>query len=261
MDLFLKNKVAIITGSSKGMGLATAEALLDEGVKVMMVARNSELLSQLENKFLKLKKDIIVFPGDVGDVSLAEKVVKKTVREWGRIDILINNASGPPMGGFLEFDDSDWLLAIQINLMSCIRFSREVSPHMKKNKWGRIISITSTLAKEPTSSMVMSSTLRAGVSAFTKSISSELAPFNISVNAVCPGGVITDRLIELLKVKSEKDNISYKKLLEQSQASIPAKRFALPNEIADVILFLVSERGGYINGVSLVVDGGLVKSY
>ena len=123
------------------------------------------------------------------------------------------------------------------------------------------ISITSTLAKEPTSSMVMSSTLRAGVSAFTKSISSELAPFNISVNAVCPGGVLTDRLIELLKVKSEKDNISYKKLLEQSQASIPAKRFALPNEIADVILFLISERGGYINGVSLVVDGGLVKSY
>ena len=98
----------------------------------MMVARNSELLSQLENKFLKLKKDIIVFPGDVGDVSLAEKVVKKTVKEWGRIDILINNASGPPMGGFLEFDDSDWLLAIQINLMSCIRFSREVSPYMKK---------------------------------------------------------------------------------------------------------------------------------
>lgn len=261
MDLLLKNKVAIITGSSKGMGLATVEAFLNEGVKVMMVARNSDRLSKLEKKFLAFGGNVIIHAGDVGDILLAEKVVNKTIDKWGRIDILVNNAGGPPMGSFLDINESDWISAIQINLMSCIRFSKAVSPYMKKNKWGRIISITSTLAKEPTSLMVLSSTLRAGLGAFNKAISLELAPFNISANVICPGGVLTDRLTELLRVKSEKDNIPYEKLLNQSEASIPAKRFAQPNEISDVILFLVSEKGGYVNGVSLAVDGSLISSF
>jgi len=261
VDLNLKKKVAVVTGATKGMGLATVEALLNEGVKVTLVARDKNLLEEIELKYSNLHKEVQIIKGDVADSSLPKKVIEHTVNKWGKVDILVNNAGGPPMGNFLEFDDQIWIDTFQTNLMSCIRFSKEVVPYMIKNNWGRIISITSTLAKEPTPSMVLSSTIRSGVGSFTKAISKQLAENNITANVVCPGGVLTDRLIELLKNKSKKDNILLENLMEQSQMSIPAKRFAQPEEIADTILFLASERGGYINGVSLVVDGSLISSY
>lgn len=261
MDLGLKNKVAIVTGASKGMGLATVKRLLDEGVKVMMVARNESRLNTLKNEFESLGGKVKIFAADVAGKGVAEKVVEQTIKDWGKIDILINNAGGPPMGSFLDFDDKNWLDAINTNLLSCIYFSKAVAPHMKKHKWGRIVSITSTLAKEPAPVMVLSSTVRAGVGAFTKAISLELAADNITANVICPGGVLTDRLIELIEVRSKNENEPYEKLLAQSEQGIPAKRFADPVEIADSILFLVSEKGSYINGVSLAVDGSLLKSF
>jgi 3-oxoacyl-[acyl-carrier protein] reductase len=130
---------------------------------------------------------------------------------------------------------------------------------MKLNKWGRIISITSTVAKEPSPLMVLSATTRAGVAAFSKSLAIELAPFNISSNVICPGGVLTDRLVDLLQAKAARENRSYQDLLFESQQAIPAKRFAKPEEIAEVILFLASEQGGYINGISLNIDGALTR--
>lgn len=261
MDLNLQKKVAVVTGASKGMGLATVEALLNEGVKVTLVARNKNLLEEIERKYSNLNHEIHVIRGDVADSSLPKKVIEQTIDKWGKVDILVNNAGGPPMGDFLKFDDQVWIDSFQTNLMSCIRFSKEVVPHMIKNNWGRIISITSTLAKEPAPSMVLSSTIRSGVGSFTKAISKQLAENNITANVVCPGGVSTDRLIELLKNKSKNDNVPLDNLMKQSQMGIPAKRFAQPKEIADTILFLASERGGYINGVSLVVDGSLMSSF
>jgi len=145
--------------------------------------------------------------------------------------------------------------------MSVVRFCQAVTPDMKEKKWGRIISITSTVAKEPSPAMVLSATTRAGVAAFSKSLGIELAEFNIAVNVICPGGVLTDRLVSLLETRAEREKRDYHEILIESQQSIPAKRFADPNEIADVILFLASERGGYINGVSLSVDGALTKAY
>jgi 3-oxoacyl-[acyl-carrier protein] reductase len=132
---------------------------------------------------------------------------------------------------------------------------------MKENAWGRIVSITSTIAKEPSPAMVLSATLRSGVAAFTKAVSTELAPFNITVNVICPGGVLTDRLTNLVKERAGKENREFAELLKESQDGIPIKRFALPSEIAATVLFLVSEAGGYITGVSLSVDGGLMKSF
>ena len=145
--------------------------------------------------------------------------------------------------------------------MSVIRFSKAVTPHMKKNKWGRIVSITSSLAIEPSPVMVLSSTIRAGVSSFTKAISTELAADNITVNVICPGGVLTERLKSLIEDRTIRENRSYEEILNESQASIPANRFASSKEIADTILFLTSENGSYITGVSLAVDGGLLRSY
>jgi 3-oxoacyl-[acyl-carrier protein] reductase len=261
MEFGLKGKVAIVTGSSKGMGLAITQAYLNEGVKVMMVARNEKELRILTDDFRKGGGIVDFLAGDVGDPELANKVVNKTKELWGRVDILINNAGGPPMGGFLEHSEDVWQTVIQKSLLSVIRFCQAAAPLMIANKWGRIISITSTAAKEPAAVMVLSSTARAGVGAFTKAISAELAPFNISVNVICPGGVLTERLISLIHARAERENRNYEDLLTESQMSIPAKRFADPSEIADTILFLTSDKGGYITGVSLAVDGGLLKSF
>lgn len=261
MNLDIKNKVAIVTGSSKGMGLAICEAMLKEGVKVMMVSRNEKALMELKLRFSNQKFEVDYYAGDVSSPDLHEKVIEKTLNRWGSIHILINNAGGPPMGSFLEQNDSSWAEAFQTNLMSVIRFSKAVTPHMKKNKWGRIVSITSSLAIEPSPLMVLSSTIRAGVSSFTKAISTELAADNITVNVICPGGVLTERLKSLIEDRTIRENRSYEEILNESQASIPANRFASSKEIADTILFLTSEKGSYITGVSLAVDGGLLRSY
>ena len=261
MELDLKDKVAIVTGASKGMGYSVCERILKEGAKVMMVSRNEKVLMDLKQKFSDQKFDIDYFAGDVSSPDLHEKVIEKTLNRWGTIHILVNNAGGPPMGSFLEQNNNNWEAAFQTNLMSVVRFSKAVTPYMKKNKWGRIISITSSLAIEPSPLMVLSSTIRAGVSSFTKAISTELAPDNITVNVICPGGVLTERLKSLIEDRSTRENRNYNEILKESQASIPANRFASSNEIADTILFLASERGAYITGVSLPVDGGLIKSF
>tara|TARA_B100000900_G_scaffold395210_1_gene393369 strand:+ start:3568 stop:4353 length:786 start_codon:yes stop_codon:yes gene_type:complete len=261
MELKIKNRIAIVTGASKGMGLATVSVLLTEGVKVMMVARNESKLKLIKEKYSRQGYIIDYIAGDVGDKDLAGKVVHQTFQKWGAVDILINNAGGPPPGSFLSHESSAWDLAIQINLMSVIRFSKEVAPIMKKNKWGRIISITSTVSKEPSPSMVLSATTRAGVASFTKAISLELAEENITANVILPGGVKTDRLTSLIEASAKKENKSIEDLIKEIEEGIPAKRFAEPKEVAEVIAFLVSEKGAYINGVSLAVDGSLLKSF
>jgi 3-oxoacyl-[acyl-carrier protein] reductase len=261
MKLDIENRVAIVCGASKGMGFATAESMALAGVRVLMIARNGTTLEDAAQKLNSKGGVVATLAGDVGTLDLADRAVCLCNDLWGKVDILVNNASGPKMGTFLEHDEYAWTDAIQRNLMSVVRFCKAVVPAMKADKWGRIISITSTLAKEPSPSMVLSATTRAGVAAFTKTLAIELAPFNISVNSICPGGVLTDRLVDLLNERAKRENRSYENLLIESQESIPANRFADPVEIADVILFLASERGGYINGVSLSVDGALTKAY
>lgn len=261
MNLELKNRVAIVCGASKGMGFACAQALALEGVRVLMIARDGGALSAAAQVVTQKGGVVYAFQGDVGNADLPRLAVNKCAELWGTADILINNAGGPPMGSFLEHDASAWDTAVQTNLMSVVRFCQAVAPGMKEKRWGRIVSITSTLAKEPSPSMVLSATTRAGVSAFSKTLGIELAEFNISVNVICPGGVLTDRLVGLLQTRAERERRDYQEILLESQLSIPAKRFAAPQEIADVILFLASERGGYVNGVSLSVDGALTKAF
>jgi len=261
MNLGLADRVAIVTGSSKGIGLAITKAYLKIGVKVMMVSRDEVLLKSLTDEFRKSGYIVDFIAGDVTDLDLASRVINKTKKLWGKIDVLINNAGGPPMGNFLEHNPVIWQSAIETNLLSVIRFSTAVAPIMIENKWGRIISISSTTAKEPSAVMVLSSTVRAAVGAYTKSISNELAQFNITVNVICPGGVLTERLQNLINIRAERENRLASDLLMESEESIPIKRFAKPDEIADTVLFLTSDKGSYITGISLAVDGGLLKTF
>jgi 3-oxoacyl-[acyl-carrier protein] reductase len=262
MNLGIENKIAIVTGASKGIGLAISKALVSEGVKVLLVARNEELLKTAVHE-IRSKGGIADFLiGDVANSNLPELALEKIQELWGEsVDILINNAGGPPVGGFLEQSATNWDLAIQTNLLSVVKFCTSVAPNMKQNNWGRIVSITSTIAKEPSPAMVLSATVRSGVAAFTKAISNELAPYNITVNVICPGGVLTERLTSLIQTRAAREKRTYDDVLKESQSSIPMQRFATPEEIANAVLYLVSEPGGYITGVNLAVDGGLIKSY
>jgi|TARA_B100001059_G_scaffold13776_1_gene11125 3-oxoacyl-[acyl-carrier protein] reductase len=252
-------RVAVVTGGSKGIGLGIVKEFISKEINVLVIARNEELLNNLKSNYNSEQIEILI--GDVSDTDLPKKALKLALSKWGRVDILVNNAGGPPANSFLNHDENAWMSAFEISLMSVIRFSTTFAPVMKNNNWGRILSITSTIAKEPSPLMVLSATMRAGVAAFNKSISTELAPYNITVNAICPGGVLTDRLVSLVRQKSLSDERPYEDVLKESENSIPIKRFASVEEIAKTANFLCSEDGSYITGVQLSVDGGLSKSY
>ena len=257
----LKNKTAIITGASDGIGKAIAESLAKNSVKTLLISRDEKKLLNLK---LHLKKKysskVEILAGDVKDTDLPKKIINSRKLYFKNCDILINNAGGPPPGSFLDHSEETWNEYFNQNLLSIIRLTKLVVPQMKKNKWGRVVNITSSLAKEPTPNMVLSATMRAGVSAFTKAISTELASKGITVNTVCPGGVLTDRLINLVKIAAKNNKKTYKQALKESELSIPIGRFASPEEFANTVTYLASEESRYITGVSLMIDGGLTKS-
>ncbi|MCM2303295.1 MAG: SDR family oxidoreductase [Elusimicrobia bacterium] len=260
MDFELKGKVAVVTGASKGMGRAIASGLAAEGARVCIVARDAGVLgSAAEAIRAETSADVLAIPGDVSDPNLAQMIVERTTGKWGRLDIVVNNAGGPPPGAFLEHAESVWLQALNANFLSAVRLTKAAVPHMKSKRWGRIVSVTSTVAREPSPEMVLSASARAALSAFSKAISVELAQHNITVNTVCPGSVLTGRAESLLQRAAEKEKKSYEDVLARSQAGIPIRRFATPKEIADVVVFLASERGSYLTGTALSVDGGLTK--
>lgn len=254
-------KVAIVTGASKGIGKAIALGFAKEGYSVCIVSRDVALLKSTAEEITKeTNQEVIYCSADVSDLEAPGRIVDSVIKKFNKIDILVNNAGGPNAGSFLSHDDESWMSAIQQNLLSVVRFTKAVVPYMKKQNNGRIINISSTVAKEPSSMMVLSATTRAGVSAFSKAISQELAPFNITVNTICPGGVLTDRLKSLVNEASVKANISYEEQLGKSLATIPMNRFAEPEEIANVACFLADDKSSYLTGTSIMVDGALTKS-
>lgn len=261
MELGLKDRVAIVMGGSKGIGRAIAHGLSMEGAQVIIVARTSDVLDETAKEIAAASGgDVRAVAGDVCEVGLAEKLVDLALSEWGRLDVLINNAGGPPPKSFLDADEEDWTQAIQTNLMSTIRMCRVAAPVMKEQRWGRIITIGSTVMKEPSPQMVLSATARAGVTAFTKAISTELAPHGVTANTIATGGVQTDRLVSLFKAISDTGDKSLDEMLADAAASIPIGRFASPEEFSQMIIFLASEAGRYITGECISVDGGLMKS-
>lgn len=253
------NRVAVVTGGSKGIGLGIVKELINNNIRVLVVARNEKRLKSLKSKYDSEKIEVLI--GDVSNPDLPSKALDTVLSKWGRVDILVNNAGGPPADSFLNHNEEAWVSAFEINLLSVIRFTSVFAPIFKENNWGRILSITSTIAKEPSPTMVLSATMRSGVAAFNKAISTELAPYNITVNAICPGGVFTDRLKSLVKTNSLNTNKPYEEVLEGIEKTIPIKRFASVEEIARTAFFLCSDNSSYITGVQLSVDGGLSKSF
>lgn len=260
MDLGIKNRVVLVAASSRGLGKAIAFQLSREGSKIVICARNKERLFKTREEIAAETGGVArAFIADVRDKSQVRRMVKQVADEFGTVEILVCNAGGPPAGLADEFTVEDYREALELNLLSTVNLCYEVIPMMKKQRWGRIINMTSVSAKQPINTLILSNTARAGVLGFSKSLSVQLAPYGITVNSICPGYTRTERVEELAKSFAEKGKGTVEDFYKNIEESIPLGRLGAPEEIAQAVAFLVSERAAYITGVSLQVDGGFVK--
>lgn len=260
MDLGLKNKVALVAGGSMGLGKAVAMMLSQEGAKVAIGSLDDAYLPEAAEEIRRATgSEILAIPADVTDLEQAKQFVRKSLAHYGTVDILVNNAGGPPSTTFLEIDDTLWEYGFRLNLMSTIVMTREVVPVMKKKKWGRIINMTSIAVKQPIDGLILSNTVRSGVIGLAKSLSNELAPFHITVNSVCPGYTLTDRVRNLAKATAEKEKTTPEAIIKRWESSIPMGRLGTPEEFASLVTYLASNHSGYITGAAIQIDGGWYK--
>jgi len=258
MDFGLKGRVAIIAAASKGIGKACALALAQEGCKVSICARTPQVLMETA-KELEAHVETIALVTDVSSPKGLENWHQTTVEKFGQVDILVTNTGGPPVSRFLQLTDEQWLAGVESTLMNVVRLSRLVIPGMQQRRWGRIVHLTSLVAKQPMDELTISSTLRAGLSGLTKTMANQLGPDGITVNAVLMGQILTDRQYHIADVRVKEQGISYEEHFQRVAAEIPLRRLGEPQEVGEVVAFLASERASYLTGVSLPVDGGVIR--
>jgi 3-oxoacyl-[acyl-carrier protein] reductase len=260
MELGLKGRVAIVAASSQGIGRATAEAFAAEGCKVAMCARQEPALAAAAEGIRK-QYGTPVFDRalDVTDAGAVGGFVDAVVREFGAADICVTNAGGPPAKGFLAATLDDWHQAVEQNFMSTVYFARQVIPHMQRQRWGRIITITSITTKQPVADLVLSNAVRAAVVGLVKSLANEFGKDGILVNNVGPGFTATDRLKELADSRGSAGGKTQAEIFAGWAADTPLRRLGQPEEIAGAIVWLAYRRASYITGQTLLVDGGIYK--
>ena len=260
MDLGLKNRVAVVAASSQGLGLATAAAFAAEGCRVAMCARNEQTLQAAAQKIgEQYAAQVFAEAFDVADSTAVSQFVSAVVNHFGGVDICVTNAGGPPAKGFLAATLDDWQHALDLNFLSTVYFAREVIPHMQRQHWGRIITITSITTKQPLADLVLSNAVRAAVVGLVKSLANEFGKDGILVNNVGPGFTATDRQKELAKSRSAASGKTEQEIFHAWAAETPLQRVGNPRELADTIVWLSSERTSYITGQTVLVDGGAYK--
>ena len=256
MDLGLTGKVALVTAASKGMGKASAMGLAAEGARIVMCARTeSDLKTAAEEIRAKTKAEVLAIPADVTKKDDVGALVDRAMKTFGGVDILVANAGGPPRGYFEEMTDEQWQGAFDVSLLSVVRLVRGVLPSMKARRWGRILTIQSVSVKQPIPELLLSNAVRPGVAGMMKTLAGQLGKDGITVNTVCPGKIMTDRFLGGQKLSG----LSRDEYLARAVEDVPVRRIGTPEEFANVIVFLASERASYVTGVSVQVDGGLVR--
>ncbi|MEW6298359.1 MAG: SDR family oxidoreductase [Thermodesulfobacteriota bacterium] len=260
MDLGLTDKVAVIGGASKGIGKATALAFAREGARVVVCARNAgQLQDTAEEIRCETGATVLAVPGDLSQAAATEHLIDETVKHFGTVHVLVANTGGPPFGGFGQMSDADWENAFALNFLSTVRLIRKVLPHMERQRWGRIISVMSMSVKEPIDGLILSNGVRPAVVGMAKTLSREVGKHNITVNTVLPGRILTDRLKGGIAARAQRAGQSFEQALQESASDVPLQRIGDPREMASVIVFLASEAASYVTGVSIQVDGGLVR--
>jgi 3-oxoacyl-[acyl-carrier protein] reductase len=261
MDLGLKNKVALVAAASRGLGRAVAEELAAEGAALVLCARDAQALAETSAGIAdRSAVPVLAVAGNVALQSDVARVVAAGIERFGRIDILVTNAGGPPAGKFEQLTREQWDDAVQLTLFSAIELARYALPGMKERGWGRILNITSIAVKQPVENLILSNSLRAGVTGFARTLANEVASDGITVNNILPGYTRTERVEELAKMMAEKQGISAAEFKGRWEEEIPMKRLGEPREFAALAAFLVSERASYITGTSIQVDGGWIRS-
>lgn len=259
MELNIEGKVAIIGGSSKGLGKACAIALAKEGVNVVLCARNEEALQKTKSEIELLGVEVLALAVDMASAGDNQRIIDETIRKFGRIDILVNNSGGPNPGTFRDISPDDVDEAYNSVLKYNIRMITGCLPYMEKNGWGRIVNITSITVKEPAPNMVLSNIFRSAVVSFAKTISKELIGKGITINNVAPGYFKTHRVTQLMKSRSEVEGISMEEYEQKAIQDFPHKRYMDPQELGDLVCYLCSEQAKSITGTTIQVDGGLLS--
>ena len=261
MDLGLTGRVAIIAAASKGLGRSVAEELAREGARVAICARTPATLAETAARIHKSSgREVFHQALDVADSAAVASFVAAVEARFGRIDICVTNSGGPPSNLFKNTQPEDWRAAVDQLLMSTVNFAREVLPRMQKNKWGRLVTITSSAVKQPVEGLLLSNSIRAAVTGLARTLANEYAADGITVNNVCPGFTRTARLDNLAASISKRSGAKPQEVFAGWEREIPAGRVGTPEEFAAVVTFLASERASYVNGTSIAVDGGLVRS-
>jgi 3-oxoacyl-[acyl-carrier protein] reductase len=244
VELALSGRTAIVCGASAGMGLAIAQALAAEGANVAMFARRRKLL-EVEAERL----GALAVQGDVTNPQDCERLVERTVAAFGGVDVLVNNSGGPPRGPALEVDDDSLESAVALLLLSAVRLTNLCLPHLRRSPAGRVINIESSTVREPADNLALSNAVRPGVVGWAKTLSREIGLDGITINTIAPGRIDTERLAEVYPEGPTEADLQV----------IPLRRLGRPQEIADVVCFLASDRASYVTGTTIAVDGGLTR--
>jgi len=260
MDLGLKDKRAFIAGSSRGLGYATALTLAREGCRVVINSREEDKVNAAAEAIInETGTQTYGIAADVSNASAADEIIKSVVASLGGLDILITNAGGPPSGSFEIFDDETWQKAVDTSFMSHVRLIRAALPHLRKSSTPSVLTMTSFTVKQPIPNLILSNSIRAATVGLTKSLALELGKENIRFNSIMPGWTETERVGHLMAFRAKNNNSTVEEEIARQTAEIPLGRLGNPQEFANAAVFLVSPAASYIHGVTLAVDGGIIK--
>jgi 3-oxoacyl-[acyl-carrier protein] reductase len=260
MDLMLDGKRALVLGSSRGLGYATAHGLALEGCNVAINSRNEEELKSASTRLAESTgRKVIPLIGDVTDPNLPSIMVNQTVDSLGGLDILVTNAGGPPAGTFESFDDLTWHKSVELSFLSHVRFIRAALPHLRQSEAASVLTITSYSVKQPIPNLVLSNSIRGATVGLTKTLALELGSDGIRFNSILPGWTETERVYELMAHRSNQSGRTIQEEIDLQMVNSPLGRMATPEEFANAAVFLLSPAASYITGVMLAIDGGMYK--